>query len=273
MNIEKPCNARALTVPNPEMLYCRQAANTHRATERLIMTYKPICLTENVGKRARFPDFPPRADMQNWLYLYRRSMPAALQRHLGGRQVVIAGSTIPLSPSLKALPDYQIPDILVSYSADYDILVRQMGYAIDSQGKPPEFALEVATLKGGIIDCAGKRRDYERYGVQEYWRFDPDSREHNAPILAGDRLVDGRYEPIEIEWLDDERCRGYSDALGLHICWEHGELRWYVRTRGIYLRTHEEEAARAEQEAARAERAEAELRRLRQQLADGETDK
>ena len=33
---------------------------------------------------------------------------------------------------------------------------------------------------------------------------------------------------------------GYSAALGLYVCWEHGRLRWYDAATG-YLRTHDEE--------------------------------
>ena len=78
--------------------------------------------------------------------------------------------------------------------------------------------------------------------------------------LAGDRLVEGQYQPIEIKWSDESHCRGYSEALGLYLCWEEGELRFYDPVSEDYLRTHYEEAARAD-------RAEAELRRLRERLA------
>ena len=81
-----------------------------------------------------------------------------------------------------------------------------------------------------------------------------------SEALAGDRLVEGQYQPIEIEWSDESHCRGYSEALGLYLCWENGELRFYDPEIQRYIRTHYEEAARAD-------RAEAELRRLRERLA------
>lgn len=251
------------------------------------MTSKPISLIGTKKKLTRFPDFEPRADMQNWLYLYDRSFPVALKDYLGEQETTITGCEIPISPSLEYRLDVRIPDLLVSRNANRNLLIEQNGYAIDSQGKPPEFALEVASPTTGVNDYTVKRSDYERYGVAEYWRFDSSGGEYHDVALAGDRLVDGRYEPIAIEWLDDSSCRGYSEVLGLYLCWEHGELHWFNPAAGDYLQTYEQEAARAdaealraereaaraERETARAERAEAELRRLRQQIADIESDK
>ena len=247
-------------------------------------------------KILQFPDFPPRKDMQNWLYLYRQSLPAALAEYLGVSENTIAGSEIPLAPTLSNRTDYRIPDFLVAYNSDLDSLVIKKGYDIAEQGKPPDFVLEVASPTTGIYDYTRKRDDYERYGVVEYWRFDPSGGEYHDRELAGDRLVDGRYVPIEIERIDDDRLRGYCEVLGLYLCWEHGELLWFDPVRGEYLQTYEEvraqaenaarradeesaarqvEAARAEREAearraetARAERAEAELRELRRQLEE-----
>ena len=243
------------------------------------MIGKPVTLTKKRGNIAQFPDFPPRQDMQNWLYLYRRSFPTALTIYLGNPETTVAGCEIPLSPSLRVRQDLRIPDLMVSYNADPDLLIEQKGYAIDAQGTPPDFVLEVASPTTGVSDYTEKRSDYERYGVQEYWRFDPSGGDYHDAALAGDRLVDGRFAPITIEWLDDNRCRGFSDALGLFLCWERGELRWFNAATGNYLQTHEADSARAdraearaEQEADRADRAEAELRRLRRQLADREPD-
>ena len=46
-------------------------------------------------KILQFPDFPSRKDMQNWLYLYRRSFPAALAEYLSVSENTIAGSEYP----------------------------------------------------------------------------------------------------------------------------------------------------------------------------------
>ena len=227
------------------------------------MTGKPFTPTKTQERRTQFPDFPQREDMQNWLYLYRRSIPAALANYLGNPETTIAASELPVAPTLEDWQDIRIPDLLVSYNASLELFLEQNGYAIDSQGKPPDFVLEVASPTTGVNDYTDKRSDYERYGVVEYWRFDASGGNYHDAALAGDRLIDGSYVPIDIEWLDESRCRGYSDALGLYLCWESGELRWYNPVAGNYLQTYEEEVARAD-------RAEAELRLLRERLADGE---
>ncbi len=131
-----------------------------------------------------------------------------------------------------------------------------------------------------MVDYTNKRDDYERYGIVEYWRFDPSGGDYHDTALAGDLLVEGRYRPIEIERMGDGVRRGYSGVLGLYVCWEEGLLRFYNPETEDYLRSHQEaearaeaETLRAEREAAarraetiRAERAEAEARRLRERL-------
>ena len=42
--------------------------------------------------------------------------------------------------------------------------------------------------------------------------------------------------------------RGYSDALGLYVCWENGLLRFFDPRTESYLRSHDEAEARAEVE-------------------------
>ena len=113
--------------------------------------------------------------------------------------------------------------------------------AIDRHGKAPDFVLEVASRSTGIVDYTDKRADYERFGIGEYWRFDPSGGEYHDAALAGDRLVDGVYEPIAIDDLGDGRLHGYSKALGLYVCWEDGRLRFFDPVTETYLYSHEEE--------------------------------
>jgi len=126
-----------------------------------------------------------------------------------------------------------------------------------------------------------KRDGYASFGIPEYWRTDPSGGEWHDAALAGDRLGDdGGYAPIPIERLDDGILRGYSDVLGLYVCWEHGYLRFYDPEAG-YLLTYEEERegrldaeararAEAERAQAEAERAQAEAERAR--AAEAERD-
>ena len=56
-------------------------------------------------------------------------------------------------------------------------------------------------------------------------------------------LRGGAYEPIELEHYGNGNKRGYSEALGLYVCWEGERLRLYDPVSDGYLRTHAESAA------------------------------
>ena len=124
---------------------------------------------------------------------------------------------------------------MVAFNCDVARAKEDNGYCLELQPYPPEFVLDVVSRANGFVDYTEKRADYARYGVAEYWRFDPTSGAYHDRSFAGDRLVEGRYERIAIEWADAEHGRGYSAALGLYVCWEEGELRFYDPFQGRYL--------------------------------------
>ena len=249
---------------------------------------------EHDEQLAVFPEYPPRDDMQNSLYLNRFAHVTALEVHLGNPDTTLVLGEVSVAPSAAASKEHRRPDLIVSFNCDPELAIRQDGYAIDVQGKPPDFALEVASKTTGIIDETEKRIDYAAYGILEYWRYDQTGGDYHKEALAGDRLVEGEYKPIDIDWLDANRCRGYSEVLDLYVCWEYCNLRWYDHHAGEYLLTFfdernmrlqetaraDEEAfarqqaetradqaeTRAAQEAAARQQAEAEARNLRAQL-------
>jgi hypothetical protein len=142
---------------------------------------------------------------------------------------------------------------------------------MSQQGKPPDFVLEVASESTGRRrDEGSKREGYQAYGVQEYWRYDPSGGRFHRQHLAGDKLLDGVYQPITIHQTDATHFWGHSEVLNLDLCWENDYLRWWDPAERRYLETHNEEAdARiAERNAriaaeARARELEEELRRYR----------
>ena len=234
------------------------------------MTCKTTTLTQVREELQHFPDYPPRDDMQNWRYLYDTSVLTSLSIHYADQPNVTVASEVPVSTSLPVRDDARISDLLFVRDSDRELMEEQRGYAIDRQGKAPDFVLEVASPTTGRIDYTDKREDYERFGVGEYWRFDPGDGEYHDVTLAGGRLVNGVYEAIGIEELGEGRHRGYSEALGLYVCWEEGMLRFFDPQTESYLRTHDEAEARAGEERAgrmaaeaRVAELEAELRRLR----------
>ena len=143
---------------------------------------------------------------------------------------------------------------MVIFNADAELIDEQRGFEIASHDNPPDFALEVASPTTGVADYTTKRADYERYQVFEYWRFDPSGGLYHDAALAGDRLADGRYEPIEVMAMPNGELRGYNAALGLYLCWDGGLLRFYDPMKGEYLPTLREETDNRRAAEARADR-------------------
>ena len=220
---------------------------------------------------AVFPEYPPRGDMNNPFYIHEPSHMRSLAIHFGRDETTFVMSEVPVSTSATIRREHRRPDLMVAFDCDRELLISQNGYAIVTQGKPPDFVLEVASESTGEVDYTEKRDEYESYGIPEYWRFDSSGGDYHDAALAGDRLVDGRYEPIEIQVIDGLSRRGYSEVLDLWLCWEDRRLRLFDAKAGQYLRTHDEEYDRAELEAY--ERRQAELRAIQAELrADEERD-
>lgn len=156
-----------------------------------------------------------------------------------------------LSPApTKITKGLRIPDLLVAFDVDPAAFKQTNAYVISQQGKPPDFVLEVASASTGRRDVGEKRDYYERIGVAEFWRFDETGRFHGAR-LGGDRLVDGRYQPVELEELASGDLQGYCAVLNLYLRWEDGQLGWYDPATNRHIPTFEaERAARIESDTA-----------------------
>ena len=203
-------------------------------------------LKTNGAALAQFPEFPPRYDMQNIDILHEIGYVATLKRHFGRRDTTLVYGELPVGTALSIRLGLRIPDLIIAFDCDLARAIERQGYDIDEQGKPPDFVLEIASKTTGRVDYTEKRVDYERYGIPEYWRFDATGGDYHDAALAGDMLVDGRYEPIDIERDGDSYYWGYSDTLGLYVCWDAGKLRWYDPRTDSYLLTSDEEADRAD---------------------------
>ena len=158
------------------------------------------------------------------------------------------------------------PDCVVAFGVDPDAIVARNGYVISEVGKPPDFVLEIASRSTGRRDYTVKREGYARYEVGEYWRFDHTGGSfHDAP-LAGDVLVEGMYEPVEITHEPGGLIWGYSAVLDLDLCWDAGDLRLRSHLTGEYLPTPEEERAARLAAESRAITAEAQVAALEDEL-------
>lgn len=229
------------------------------------MTSKRIARTAAMPA-GQFPEFPPREDMQNALHLNDQGHQPALRRHLGAPQSTVVIGEVPIGWNIHTRREViRIPDLLIAFDVDRDLVVAEMGYSIDEHGKAPDFALEIASPNTARNDETDKRIDYARFGVTEYWRFDSQGGRWYRQALAGDRLVNGVYQPIHIVQVDAERYWGHSDVLNLDVCWERGELRWYDPVARRYLRTYDETDNELVAAQTRILELEAEVARLRNQ--------
>ena len=165
------------------------------------------------------------------------------------------------------------PDVYIAFGVDARAIRPDRLYLPWRVGKPPDWALEIASSTTGREDVDRKPGIYARIGVPEYWRFDSTGGHYHGEPLYGGILVEEVYQPVELTTAPDGVLKGYSPMLGLSLAWDEGWPRFYDHNTGRYLDNWQtERAARLEAEsqrdaesAARRE-AEAEVRRLREQL-------
>ena len=198
------------------------------------------------------PEPPREPDMQQHEKLF--AFDGILKPHFSGHDdVLISGEGYLLPSTGVGIAGNFAPDGCFARGVrDPDAIVERNGYVISEVGKPPDLVLEVASRSTGRRDYTIKRRRYAELGVTEYWRFDhTGGRFHDAP-LAGDTLVNGRYEPLPIHYEPDGLIWGHSPVLGLDFCWDEGDLRFRDPATGKFLPTPEE--LKAERDDAVAER-------------------
>ncbi len=215
-----------------------------------------------------FPDFPPRGDLQNTIYLFVPGYLGTLIMHFGNQDSNFVLSKVPIAWNLVQLQGMHIPDLIIAFNVDRAAIIEQWGYSIEDRGKPPDFVLETASVISPIWpelpempelpelpdlrkqpeiqaryppnDYAERRNDYAAFGIPEYWRFDPTGGQYYETGLAGDRLVDGVYQPVTIVHTDETHHWGHSEVLNLDVCWEDGQLRFWDPVAKRYLRTSDE---------------------------------
>ncbi|MBW4634332.1 MAG: Uma2 family endonuclease [Iphinoe sp. HA4291-MV1] len=128
---------------------------------------------------------------------------------------------------------------------------------------PPQVVFEILSPSNSAKEMISKYKFYERYGVEEYYLYDPDTGELTGWLRSGDELAE-----IEqmISWV--------SPHLNIRFELSDGELQIYRPDGGRFLtylelaQEQEQAEARAKQAEARAEQAEAELQALRALLQE-----
>ena len=144
------------------------------------------------------------------------------------------------------------PDFLIAFDVDavYIRDSKMPNYLVWKIGKVPDFVMEVASSSTAENDLGHKRDLYERLGIQEYWRFDHNDGELYGQPLAGERLVDGVYQPYEINVDEDGSSKGYSELLDMVFYWDGDEFDVLDPETGITL--HKVTVAEVQRQAAEA---------------------
>ena len=140
-------------------------------------------------------------------------------------------------------------------------------------GVVPALVIEVASPSTRRLDATSKQGAYERMGVTEYWRFDPDGSQIPQG-LEGWRLEGVKYRPLAARRQAGGARTYWSEVLGLDLRPEGRLLRFRDPRTGQDLMTHAEAhdaRENAERRADNAERkvdAEAAARRDAERRAD-----
>ena len=190
--------------------------------------------------RFRLPDVPEREpdDMTSAEHLSETGLHHHLKQFLGHPQTTIVSGEKYLTAWRGA--EMRYPDLMVAFDVDPELYRETNGYVISEHGKPPDLVLEIASEGTGHVDVGEKQKFYERLGIPEYWRFDATG-EYHGTRLAGDRLVNGRYEPIDVAELPGGALEGYSAVLNLNWQWDEGRLGCHDPATGLHIATFESE--------------------------------
>lgn len=178
------------------------------------------------------PDPPKKRDMQQYNHYHRAAIGNTVYRHFADHpDVLVSGEGYLCFDRSRPQSEWRYPDLVIAHDVHPEAISENNGYEINDVGKPPDFVLEVASPSTGRADYTTKRVDYAAFGVSEYWRFDYSGGQYHDAPLAGDLLVNGQYEPIDLA--DDRTGKmygmlsSYSPVLDLYLCWDSGKLRFY----------------------------------------------
>ena len=172
------------------------------------------------------------------------------------------------------------PDVYLAFGVDATAIRPRRIYLPWEVGKPPDFAMEIASQSTARVDADRKPLIYAAIGVPEFWLFDPSGGRYYGQELWGGQLVGGAYRSLPLTREPDGILKAYSPVLQVSICWDDGWPRLYDPAAGAYdegwrevwhaRRAAEEQAAIAERQRDAAEVArlavEMENERLREEL-------
>jgi len=223
-------------------------------------THPPSASAPASGQRFRLPDIPERNpdEVTQFDSLFKNGNSHFLAFHLGNPETTLVEADrwiVPDASFDKRRARY--PDLLVAFDVSPADYAASNSYIVSEQGKAPDFVLEVGSPSTASSDLGVKKDYYEGLGIGEYWLYDSEG-EYYRFKLRGYRLVDGRYEEIEVEEIAPGEYQGYSAALELNLrATVDGRFGIYDPATGEHIPTFESERAARARETARADTAEA----------------
>ena len=178
-------------------------------------------------------------------YLRLAGAAYGLRKFLAGRDDVYVGSNLLVYDEPGNPRSHLSPDIFVAF--DVESGPRDL-FKIWEE-KPPSFVLEITSASTRREDERSKRRRYARWGVTEYFLYDPRG-EWLEPTLQGLELGGNRYRRMAECKAPNGEHGFYSRVLNLYPWLDGTVLRLYDPTTGQNLPTPEEEGVGREAEAA-----------------------
>ncbi len=139
----------------------------------------------------------------------------------------------------RGVPDAAIsPDVFVIFGVEDR---PRTSYRVWLEGGiTPDWVLEVTSASTRKRDEEDKPTTYTRLGVSEYFQYDPTGDYLNPP-LKGQRLVNGTYQRMTPEILEDGSMSLHSEVLGLDVrLLPDGRFRFFNPQTGEYLRSPSE---------------------------------
>jgi Uma2 family endonuclease len=150
----------------------------------------------------------------------------------------------------------QAPDVMVAFGRPKGD--RRSYLQWQEGGIPPQVVFEVISPSNTVMEMTQKFQFYERYGVEEYYLYDPDPDHPSLGEFVRQGQLLEAIEPME-NWV--------SPRLGIRFSLsQDGKLQLY-RPDGQPFETYEQIAERAEQERLRAETAEQRAQQFQEQVA------
>ena len=101
------------------------------------MVGKTIETTRTHTELERFPEFPPRDDMNNPIYLYRPSYIYALELHMGDPETTIGLGEVPVGWTPGQSAGVRRPDLLIADNINRALIHRTVGLCDRTAGKAP----------------------------------------------------------------------------------------------------------------------------------------